>query len=71
MYMASQLQDPPILDTKVVPDFLHYGKGEFAQDILVVTQPGEMRKKQLKENSLQLLIIIIIHSLPVGVEQHH
>ena len=40
VYMASQLQDPPITDTRVVPDYLHYGKGEFAQDILVVTQPG-------------------------------
>ena len=40
VFMASQLQDPPITDTPIVPDDLHYGRGEWTQDVLLVAHPG-------------------------------
>lgn len=40
--MASQLQDPPILDIPIVPEELHYGLGEWTQDILLVAHPGKV-----------------------------
>ena len=40
VYMASQLQDPPIEYINLFPDYLHYRGGEFVQDILLIAKPA-------------------------------
>ncbi len=40
VYLAAQLQEPPIRDVQLFPNELHYRKGHFTQDILLVVKPG-------------------------------
>eukprot|EP00095_Tigriopus_kingsejongensis_P000745 maker-scaffold273_size229271-snap-gene-1.19 protein:Tk00745 transcript:maker-scaffold273_size229271-snap-gene-1.19-mRNA-1 annotation:"hypothetical protein DAPPUDRAFT_31637" len=55
VFMASQLQDPPILDVRIVPDDLHYGTGEWTQDVLLVAHPAY----QLVFNSSDPKVIVV------------
>lgn len=55
VFMASQLQDPPILDIPIVPEELHYGLGEWTQDILLVAHPAY----QLIFNSTDPKVIVV------------
>lgn len=40
VYLTKRVQDPPIWGARRVPEELHYGEGEWTQDILIVAQPA-------------------------------
>lgn len=40
IYLAKQVQEPPIFGANVIPDKLKYGKGDNTQDILIVAKPS-------------------------------
>lgn len=40
VYLASQLQEPPIEDVQLFPETLHYRRGHFTQDILLAVKPS-------------------------------
>ncbi len=39
-YLTKRVQDPPIPGAQRIPSELHYGRGEWTQDILLVAKPS-------------------------------
>ena len=50
IFLGAQMdgQVIPIADAKVLPDDMHYGKGEWTQDILLIPFTGERNRSVIK-----------------------
>jgi len=59
IYLSKPVQDPPIYGADIIPDSLKYGKGFYAQDILVVAKPSFHIKSDLEDSEK----VIRVHDL--------
>ena len=55
VYLAKQVQNPPIYGAEFIPDKLRYGEGDNTQDILIVAKPSYRLVSNLAEESPKVL----------------
>ena len=55
VYLAKQVQDPPIFGAEAIPEKLNYGAGDNTQDILIVAKPSYRIVSKLAEESDKIL----------------
>jgi len=60
IYLAKKVQDPPIIGGTLIPEKLKYGRGDHAQDILIVAKPSfQLISQNAEENDK----IIRVHNM--------